>query len=166
MIRQIGVTAGILLAATIWSGTGAAEEPGSVNVTLPSNPPAAPLARDSSGSLIVRVRGVRPQGGVLVAVFGRADGFPRRENATHTCLVPATSQSSDTQINGLPAGDYAIAIFQDLNDDGVLNRGAFGAPTEPYGFSNNARGSFGPPSFEAASFELAAGDKVVEVTLR
>jgi uncharacterized protein (DUF2141 family) len=30
----------------------------------------------------------------------------------------------------------------------------FGIPKEPYGFSNNAKGFMGPPSFEDAKFVL------------
>ena len=47
-----------------------------------------------------------------------------------------------------------------------MNKSAFRRPTEPYGFSNNVRGSFGPPSFQAASFTLALGGKDVDVTVR
>ena len=59
-----------------------------------------------------------------------------------------------------------MAIFQDLNNDGVLNKGAFGVPSEPYGFSNNVRGQFGPPSFQAAAFNLADITTPLDVNLR
>ena len=35
-----------------------------------------------------------------------------------------------------------------------LDTNFFGIPKEQFGFSNNAKGRFGPPSFESASFEL------------
>ncbi len=37
---------------------------------------------------------------------------------------------------GLPAGDYVVTIFQDLNQNGVLDK-SVSIPVEPYGLSNN-----------------------------
>jgi uncharacterized protein (DUF2141 family) len=54
----------------------------------------------------------------------------------------------------LKPGTYAIAVFHDRNKNGKLDKNIFGAPTESYGFSNNARSTFSAPSFSAASFEL------------
>jgi uncharacterized protein (DUF2141 family) len=119
-----------------------------------------------SGSLTVCVSGLRPQGEVLLAVFENADGFPDRDNATRSLSAPVTDNAVELTVDNLQTGNYAVAIFQDLNEDGVLNKGAFGVPSEPYGFSNNVRGSFGPPSFDAASFALAQRSKQVNVTVK
>lgn len=54
----------------------------------------------------------------------------------------------------IPAGKYAIAVFQDVNSDGKLNKNLVGAPKEPYGFSKNLYGMFGPPSFADVSFDV------------
>jgi uncharacterized protein (DUF2141 family) len=40
------------------------------------------------------------------------------------------------------------------------------ALTEGHGFSNNAIGNMGPPSFEQARFTLPAGGATVRVSLR
>ena len=55
---------------------------------------------------------------------------------------------------GLPEGTYALALFQDLNENGTLDTGTFGIPQEPTAFSNDAQGVMGPPSFEECSFTL------------
>jgi uncharacterized protein (DUF2141 family) len=39
-----------------------------------------------------------------------------------------------------------------------------GIPTEAFGFSNNASGSFGPPKFEAARFTVK-GDTVHRISI-
>ncbi len=57
----------------------------------------------------------------------------------------------------LPEGEYALAIFQDINDDGKLNRKKFGIPAEPFAFSNDALRKFGPPYFEQAKFMINKG---------
>ena len=56
----------------------------------------------------------------------------------------------------LPDGIYAIGLYVDSNKNEKLDTNFFGIPKEQFGFSNNAKGRFGPPSFESASFELDA----------
>ena len=59
------------------------------------------------------------------------------------------------------AGTYALSLYHDQDDNGKLNTdGMFGLPSEPYGFSNNAKGMFGPPSFEKCLFEIIRNEKI------
>ena len=55
----------------------------------------------------------------------------------------------------VPAGEYAISLFHDENGNGELDTGTFGIPTEDYAFSNNAKGTFGPASYEDAAFSIS-----------
>jgi uncharacterized protein (DUF2141 family) len=54
----------------------------------------------------------------------------------------------------IPAGTYAIAVIQDENLDGKLTKNFLGIPKEPYGFSQNKYGMFGPPKFKDVSFAV------------
>jgi uncharacterized protein (DUF2141 family) len=65
----------------------------------------------------------------------------------------------------VPPGIYAIKAFHDQNADKKHNRGLFGQPLEPYGFSNNARGMFGPPPFEKTTFRLEAAPAEIVIKL-
>ena len=53
--------------------------------------------------------------------------------------------------------EYAISFMHDENSNGKLDGGRFGIPIEGYGFSNDARGFFGPPSFEDQLFMNRSG---------
>ena len=65
----------------------------------------------------------------------------------------------------LEPGTYCITLYHDEDNNGQLNRGGlFGMPSEPYGFSNNPRSWFGPPSYEDCVFEVK-GDKRIIVEL-
>ena len=64
----------------------------------------------------------------------------------------------------LPKGTYAIGIFVDANYNNKMDRNFFGVPKEQYGFSNDAKGSFGPPSFKDASFNVD-GELKLEINL-
>lgn len=125
----------------------------------------APTAH-SSNSLVIRIRGLRPDRSIHVALFDQPGGFPARRDAICVMSAKSSDISEEVVIDGLMAGTYAIAVFQDLNEDGILNKGVFGVPSEPYGFSNNARGKFGPPSFQAAAFRCSQENGVMEIALR
>ncbi len=115
----------------------------------------------SAADLVVRVDGVRSaDGDVLVAVHGRAAGadFPDDAAAVKKAMRPA-GEAGDLVFAGLPPGDYAIAAFHDADGDGELNTSLLGIPTEGYGFSNNARGMFGPPRFDDAAFTIGDGEE-------
>ncbi len=64
----------------------------------------------------------------------------------------------------LPAGEYAVRVMHDKNDNGELDSNFVGVPTEPWAFSNNASGKFGPPKWRDAKFTLQ-GTTTQEVTL-
>ncbi|MEM1217507.1 MAG: DUF2141 domain-containing protein [Bacteroidota bacterium] len=70
--------------------------------------------------------------------------------------VVAVHQSTVTvEFSGLKPGTYCISLFHDEDNNGQLNtEGLFGLPSEPYGFSNNPKTWFGPPSFEDCQFIL------------
>lgn len=51
-------------------------------------------------------------------------------------------------IDNLKPGKYAFKYFHDENKNKKLDTNWIGIPTEGFGFSNNAEGTFGPPSFE------------------
>jgi uncharacterized protein (DUF2141 family) len=60
----------------------------------------------------------------------------------------------------------AIAVYQDLDSNDVLTKNGLGIPTEPYGFSNNARGTFGPPRFDKAQLTVTDALKSLEIRVR
>jgi len=61
-------------------------------------------------------------------------------------------------------GTYAIAVFQDLNGNGRLDRTPLGLPLEPYGFSNDA-GRLRRPTFAGASIKVGDQDHRIAVRL-
>ena len=79
-------------------------------------------------------------------------------------VVEEVAPGSATYIFDLPEGVYAIGIFVDVNRNNRMDRNFIGIPKEQYGFSNDARGSFGPPSFAEASFTVS-GDLRLEINL-
>ncbi|SFW72555.1 DUF2141 domain-containing protein [Chitinophaga sancti] len=50
--------------------------------------------------------------------------------------VPASRVKNGVIFTKLPAGEYAVTIFQDLNSNKALDK-VMSVPVEPYGLSNN-----------------------------
>ena len=92
------------------------------------------------------------KGHIRVAIFNSEADFLQKPVAAFA--VEATQGEVVIPCNGLPQGTYAITLFHDLNDNGYMDTGNMGIPTEDYGFSNNAKPVMGPPSFEKCSFTL------------
>jgi uncharacterized protein (DUF2141 family) len=72
----------------------------------------------------------------------------------------AASGKLSVLLKDLPDGPLALTLFQDANANGRMDMNPMGIPTEPYGFSNNAAGSFGPPKFEQAVMTPVVGATV------
>lgn len=135
-----------------------------------SRPTVELQAPSSSGMATLTVTAVgltSREGSVALALFDSADDFKKRSDAVAAERILPTPEGSVTwRIDGLPPGRYALAAYHDLNDNGELDRPALGPPSEPYGFSNGARGTFGPPSFDEAAVEIGPGALTLEVELR
>lgn len=59
----------------------------------------------------------------------------------------------------VPKGVYGISAFHDENSNEKLDTNFVGMPIEDYCASRNARGTFGPPSFEDAKFKYDGGTR-------
>ena len=107
----------------------------------------------AAAELKLEFPGLREGGQVSVAVFSTADHWARREPP-----VWAETRNVGSSVlrlsRDLPPGEYAVMAYHDRNGNGRLDTLPVGLPTEPYGFSNEARGVFGPPSWKAARFRL------------
>lgn len=57
-------------------------------------------------------------------------------------------------------GSYAIALFQDLNLNKKIDKNFFGAPKEPYAFSNNVKPIIRAPRFEECKFEVNENSEI------
>ena len=118
---------------------------------------AAPYA--NAASLTITFQGVKtPSGAVMMALVGSPEAYGGKAPPTAQSRLDVTGATAAITLQDLKPGTYAVRAFHDLNGDGKLNTNPFGIPTEPYAFSNNAHGAVGPPTWEAAAFEIKAGD--------
>lgn len=103
-------------------------------------------------------------GTLHVALYNNAEHYDAGKNAVAVQKLEVTSSQVQLQFSGLEAGQYAIKIMHDENNNGKLDRNMLGIPSEGYGFSNNA-GQFGPASFADAAFTVSA-DQNLQIQIR
>lgn len=118
----------------------------------------------SATTIEVRVTGVvAGKGKVAVAVCDK-DTFLK--DCKYSATAPARDGENVITVKDVPAGTWAVLSYQDENDNGKLDRNVVGIPKENYGFSRDARGSFGPPSFEEAAFAVNGETASAVIKLR
>lgn len=94
----------------------------------------------------------KPEGYLYVAFYASESDFLKKPFAGFRVAVSDTTLVIPCQ--GLPEGEYAFSLFHDTNDNGRLDTGTLGIPTEKYAFSNNAKGIMGPPEYDKCIFYL------------
>ena len=111
----------------------------------------------------VMIKNIKEQKGTIrVALFSNEKDF--LENFLLGKIVKVSGNEAKVVFENLKPGDYAVSVFHDENENEKLDSGFMGIPNEPYGFSNDAMGTFGPPSFEKAKMKLDS-DKVSTINL-
>ena len=124
-----------------------------------------------AGTLTVDVNNIERGGEMHLAIYDDADVFENdngekggKAKGIIDGVIEEVAPGSVKYTFNLPEGVYAIGIFVDVNRNNRMDRNFIGIPKEQYGFSNDARGSFGPPSFAEASFAVS-GDLRLEINL-
>jgi uncharacterized protein (DUF2141 family) len=106
-------------------------------------------------NLDIEITGIKnDEGKIMLQLF---DG---KEVTVNQAMGDIKDGKSTLSIKDLKPGKYAIRYFHDENGNGKLDTNTFGIPKEGYGFSNNAKGTFGPPSFEKWIFDLTENKKL------
>jgi uncharacterized protein (DUF2141 family) len=99
--------------------------------------------------LEIEIAGIKSNDGVIMLqLFDENQKVLRQEQGAimgKKCIII---------LKDLKPGKYAVRYFHDENLSGELETNKMGIPIEGYGFSNNATGMFGPPSFDKWLFEL------------
>lgn len=122
------------------------------------------MAQDGVYDLVVTVDGVKEQKGkIFIALYDSEENFMGKRLGGGSKAVEGSSLTLTFQ--NMESGVYAISIFHDENDNEKLDANFMGIPNEPYAFSNNAKGMFGPPKFEECKFEIVDNDLVLNISL-
>jgi uncharacterized protein (DUF2141 family) len=119
---------------------------------------------DDTATLTVTVSGLTPnQGQVEVTLYDNKKSYLKKGLVTGREKV-MDKDTVDVVFTDLAIGTYAASVYCDLDNDGEMDTGVFRIPSEPVGFSNNAKGKFGPAKWKKTRFEFTE-DRNITVQL-
>ncbi len=105
--------------------------------------------------LTIEVDNIKEEKGTVVfSVYSNSKDFLKQGKEYISGKIKVVAKFLRITVSDMPEGDYAVAIFQDLNDDGDCNVNKLGVPKEPYGFSTNYKPTIKAPVFKTVSFCL------------
>jgi uncharacterized protein (DUF2141 family) len=118
------------------------------------------------GDLTILINGFENNEGVVkIALSDTHEDYEAEDQAFRGVETKIMKETAIWTFEKVPFGEYAIKIYHDEDSDNELDTNFLGIPSESYGFSNNARGSFGPASWEDAKFLFQSPRDSLHITL-
>lgn len=143
-----------LLLSTLWLAT----SPVAASTIGPAVPAAA--------SVVLTFKGMKtPSGRIMGALFDSEAAYAGQGAPVRGIALTVEASEVATTLTGLKPGRYAVRAFHDLDGDGKLSMNPFGTPSEPFAFSNGAKGVMGPAAWNEAAFEIGAGGAAQIITI-
>ncbi len=122
---------------------------------------AVGLLAQAPGQLTVTINNIKlVEGELYIAIYDSEDTFMDIDRTAFREIIPVSTETESVIFANVPDGEYAIAVFQDLNGNGELDTKGMGLPKEPFGFSNDARGKYGPPKYKKAKISLSGNMEI------
>ena len=95
-----------------------------------------------------------PKGAIYVQVFNATQHFPKPPYAFQTVIKPEGKTKVSVSFSNVVSGDYAVAVYQDSNNNGKFDRNFIGIPKEPYALSQNFHPKMSAPTFEECKISV------------
>jgi len=93
------------------------------------------------------------KGRLELGIYNEAENFPK-EDLQYKKIYHKVNSKTEKIIIDLPIGEYAVAVYHDVNTNGKCDRNFIRIPTEAYGFSNNIKPLLSAPDFKETKFSL------------
>ena len=122
------------------------------------------LGAAQADTLSITLQNITERSGKVMLSIGGEAAFNDQGEPTAQAILEPSQDEIVFMVDALPRGEYAVRVMHDVNGNGKLDTNIAGIPKEPYGFSNNARGNFGPPTFADAKFTIN-GDTAIAITM-
>jgi uncharacterized protein (DUF2141 family) len=106
-----------------------------------------------------------PNAPVVMGIYGTQNKFPDAKDQLKEYRFKPKNGKLTAKIEDLTYGEFALAIYQDVNSDGKIDKNFIGIPEEPYGFSNNYKPTVKAPSFKDCRFEYNEQTNTVNISL-
>ncbi|WP_019990339.1 DUF2141 domain-containing protein [Rudanella lutea] len=123
-----------------------------------------PAPASEKATLTVTVQNVQSKKGTIrIALMKPCAKFPECK-PDDTAIIEAKNGLIQKEFDVEP-GEYAVAVYHDVNANGALDKRMFGIPKEPYGFSNNFRPTLSAPKFTDCKIVVGSGGKAISIRI-
>jgi uncharacterized protein (DUF2141 family) len=128
--------------------------------------PQSSDTKDSIGRLEVIITGFsNNDGDCWFAIDNSEEVYEREDTVWIGKILPIKDKQVIVIIDSLKYGEYAVRVFHDENKNGKLDTDFLGIPDEDYGYSNDASGWFGPPSWKKAKFIFNQPEMTIKIDI-
>ncbi|MBC6995091.1 DUF2141 domain-containing protein [Neolewinella lacunae] len=120
----------------------------------------------SQATVHVELADIKAAGkGQLIALMYRtSEGFPRdHDKAAYRISTTDYHNRASMTFTGIVPGEYAIMVYQDLNNNGAMDTNFIGMPKEPLGLTNLA--SMSRPVFSRSLVKVAPPSLTITIKL-
>ena len=122
---------------------------------------SASAPQSANSKLIVEIHTRNNQGKIMALLFNKEKGFPNDAISAHRQGIGEIhNMNAEIVFQQLQAGNYALVLFHDENNDSKLNKHWYGKPEEGVATSNNVIPRFSSPTFEECRFYLSGDLKI------
>ncbi len=122
-------------------------------------------AKTNTASLVIHITGFdNTDGQAKVALVNSQKNY-ESDGAPYMGFNFKIINNEVLQTVNVPKGEYAVKVYHDENTNDEMDTLMFGIPSEKYGFSNNARGTFGPPAFGDAKFKVESAEHKISIKI-
>ena len=122
---------------------------------------------DSSGSLTIQIENINKSKGVIwIGIYDSADDFLIKERSILKKITINHTGTAKIMIPKLPYGEYAIALFHDINENGEMDSDFWGIPTEPFAFSGHIESKWRVPHYNEVKFYFWQRNNALKLKLK
>lgn len=124
----------------------------------------------AAAELQLEVKGIRDKGASTLVWYlfdetGR-HGFPLKLESSYRHGSVQAEQGIALVKVDVPQGRYALFVFHDANENGIVDHKWYGPPAEDLGYYRHFKARFAPPGFDEVAFELDDEVRRVEIQLQ
>ena len=115
-----------------------------------------------TSDIAITINGIKEvKGTLMIGLFANEDDFKAKSNPVDSLILNIHSKIESCTFVDVSHAKFAIAVYHDENEDGILNKKQLGIPIEGVGFSNIRTFKKKPPRFSDASFILSSDTSFV-----
>lgn len=126
----------------------------------PATQPGAPSQVSLTVSNIQQVQGM-----IWIGLYESEETFLIKEKAIVKGYPVQHKGDMTIALSDVPYGTYAVALFHDLNNNGVLDQNVLGVPREPYAFSGELQSQWRLPRFAEVKHTFTPGQSTLALKL-